>query len=219
MFTSNVCIHLPPNTHLFNLIGISVPLEGRWEFYFDEEKRPGYLTLDISIQKHLSSSLIDVDVHPTYISVVIKSKVLRLNLPEEVKCEESYAQRSSTTGHLMVVMPKVKSDRSRDIIDCSTPQECDSKEKTSRGETRGNTSLHHEMLQDAQTTLAGPVILKGLVKEKDGGVKQHEDGACASKLDMVECSTRSRRTSNSNSTKQLPADENDDDDEEPPPLL
>lgn len=210
-------IRLPPNTHLLNIIIISVSAEGRWEFYFDEEKRPGYLTLDISIQKHLSSSLIDVDVHPTYISVVIKSKVLRLNLPEEVKCEDSYAQRSSTTGHLMVVMPKVKSERSRDIIDCSTPQECDSQEKTSRGKIRGKTSLHHEMLQEAQTTLTGPVTLQGLVKEIDGGVKQHEDGACVSKLDMVECSTRSRRTSKSNSTKQLSADE--DDSEEPPPLL
>lgn len=177
--------------------------------------------MDISIQKHLSSSLIDVDVHPTYISVVIKSKVLRLKLPEEVRSEESYAQRSSTTGHLMVVMPKVKIERLRDIIDCSTPQECDaSKEKTSREKTRGNTSLQHEMLQEAQTTLTGPVTLKGLVKEKDGGVKQHEDGACASKLDMVECSTRSRRTCNSNNTKQLSADRDDDDDsEEPPPLL
>jgi hypothetical protein len=43
--------------------------------------------------RFLDSSLIDVDVHPYYISIVIKGKVLRLQLPLEVLAESSKAQR------------------------------------------------------------------------------------------------------------------------------
>lgn len=49
--------------------------EGGWEFYWDEESRPGVVVLEVRVQKFLDSSLIDVDVHPTYVSMVIKSKV------------------------------------------------------------------------------------------------------------------------------------------------
>lgn len=33
------------------------------------------VVLEVRVQKFLDSSLIDVDVHPTYVSMVIKSKV------------------------------------------------------------------------------------------------------------------------------------------------
>jgi protein TilB len=49
--------------------------EGKWEFSFDESNKRGNVVLDIGVPKHLDSSLIDVDVHPNYVSVVIKSKV------------------------------------------------------------------------------------------------------------------------------------------------
>ena len=58
--------------------------EGGWGFRWDEETKQGCVILDVEIARHLDSSLIDVDVHPTYVSVVIKSKVLRLRLPAEV---------------------------------------------------------------------------------------------------------------------------------------
>lgn len=59
------------------------------------------------VPKHMDSSLIDVDVHPTYVSVIIKSKVLRLRLPCEIKAGDSKCQRSKTTGGLLILMPKV----------------------------------------------------------------------------------------------------------------
>ena len=71
----------------------------------------GVISLDVSLPKHLDSSLIDVDVHPSYVSIVIKSKLLRLKLPEEVKANESKCQRSKMTGHLLVTMPKAKPGR------------------------------------------------------------------------------------------------------------
>jgi protein TilB len=66
--------------------------------------------LDVSVPKHLDSSLIDVDVHPNYVSVVIKGKVLRLTLPAEVDSSHASAQRSKITGHLVLSMPKVNPD-------------------------------------------------------------------------------------------------------------
>jgi len=87
--------------------------EGKWEFILDDTSRQGYVTLDIAVQRHLDSSLIDVDVHPTYVSIIIKSKVLRLVLPGEVHVERSRARRSKTTGHLVIDMPFVDPDFNR----------------------------------------------------------------------------------------------------------
>jgi len=49
--------------------------EGGWEFFWDEESRPGTVVLEVRVARHLDSSLIDVDVHPSYVSIVIKGKV------------------------------------------------------------------------------------------------------------------------------------------------
>lgn len=81
--------------------------EGHWDFTWDEESKPGYVVLDVSLPRHLDSSLVDVDVHPNYVSMIVKSKTLRLKTPVEVKSAETKCQRSKTTGSLMIIMPKV----------------------------------------------------------------------------------------------------------------
>lgn len=81
--------------------------EGGWNFYWDEESTRGCIRLEVCLPRHLDSSLIDVDVHPTYVSIVIKSKLLRLHLPAEVKSSETKCQRSKTTGSLVLTMPKL----------------------------------------------------------------------------------------------------------------
>lgn len=81
--------------------------EGGWDFQWDEESKQGYVILEVHVAKFLDSSLIDVDVHPTFVSIIIKTKTLRLRLPAEVKVSESKCQRSKTTGSLSIVMPKV----------------------------------------------------------------------------------------------------------------
>lgn len=81
--------------------------EGGWNFYWDEETVKGSIRLEVCLPRHLDSSLIDVDVHPTYVSIIIKSKLLRLHLPAEVKSGETQCQRSKTTGSLVLTMPKL----------------------------------------------------------------------------------------------------------------
>lgn len=57
----------------------------------------------------MDTSLINVDLHPLYICVDIKKKILRLNLPCEVETTGSTAQRSQTTGDLLLSMKKTRS--------------------------------------------------------------------------------------------------------------
>uniref|UniRef100_A0A8C0UK57 Leucine-rich repeat-containing protein 6 n=1 Tax=Cyanistes caeruleus TaxID=156563 RepID=A0A8C0UK57_CYACU len=64
--------------------------------------------LNVNVPKYLDTSLLDVDVQPTYIRVLVKGKPFQLVLPEEVKPDSSSAKRSQTTGHLVVTMPKAK---------------------------------------------------------------------------------------------------------------
>jgi protein TilB len=54
----------------------------------------------------MDTSLIELDVQTNYIKLVIKNKIFQLALPEEVKPDDSFAQRSQNTGHLVVTMPK-----------------------------------------------------------------------------------------------------------------
>ena len=49
--------------------------EGGWEFTWDEDEKKGFVQLNVKLSSYLDSSLIDVDIHPLYISIVIKTKV------------------------------------------------------------------------------------------------------------------------------------------------
>ncbi|KAL7469736.1 hypothetical protein ACHAXS_009997 [Conticribra weissflogii] len=101
--------------------------QGKYQFWFEESSstsssasvsdsnssnshnanRKDTLVMRIAIPKYLSTSLIDVDIHPTYVSIVIKSKILRVILPVEVVSDRSVAKRSTLTGYLVLTMPKV----------------------------------------------------------------------------------------------------------------
>ena len=136
------------------------PKEGKWNFSFSED-RTGYITLRIEVQKHLCTSLIDIDIHPTYISVVIKAKVLRLLLPAEVKCDESTAQRSNATGHLLVSMPKCNPgistffNKTSGAIEKNTNKKCVSKKER----------IGQELINEANALPSRPVRIEGLLKE------------------------------------------------------
>ncbi|XP_078073189.1 dynein axonemal assembly factor 11 isoform X4 [Mustelus asterias] len=64
--------------------------------------------LNINESKHMDTSLLDIDVQPTHVCVMVKGKVFQLVLPKEVNPDSSSAKRSQTTGHLLVTMPKTQ---------------------------------------------------------------------------------------------------------------
>uniref|UniRef100_A0A3B3U8D8 Leucine-rich repeat-containing protein 6 n=1 Tax=Poecilia latipinna TaxID=48699 RepID=A0A3B3U8D8_9TELE len=70
-----------------------------FSFTVNLKEKPNILTL-----LHMDTSLMDVDVQPTYARVSVKGKVV---LPAEVKPDSSTARRSQTTGHLVLTMPRV----------------------------------------------------------------------------------------------------------------
>ncbi|XP_006735662.1 protein tilB homolog [Leptonychotes weddellii] len=72
----------------------------------DDEKR-NQIILDLAVYRYMDTSLINVDVQPTYVRVMVKGKPFQLVLPAEVKPDSSSAKRSQTTGHLVICMPKV----------------------------------------------------------------------------------------------------------------
>ncbi|KAG8441604.1 hypothetical protein GDO86_010695 [Hymenochirus boettgeri] len=76
------------------------------DFSLVEDEGNNQFILDLAIFRHLDSSLVEVDVQPSYIKVLVKDKPFQLVLPAEVKPDSSSAKRSQTTGHLVITMPK-----------------------------------------------------------------------------------------------------------------
>lgn len=58
--------------------------------------------------RFLDTSLIDVDVQPNYVRVTVKGKVFQLALNDEIRTSNVTTQRSLTTGHLLIKMPKLR---------------------------------------------------------------------------------------------------------------
>ncbi|XP_045780768.1 protein tilB [Maniola jurtina] len=74
-------------------------------FKFSDEELDKY-TLDLAVYKHLDTSLLDVDIQPNYVRITIRDKIFQLHLPKDVNTTNSKAERSQTTGHLVITMPK-----------------------------------------------------------------------------------------------------------------
>ncbi|XP_060057219.1 dynein axonemal assembly factor 11 [Erinaceus europaeus] len=81
--------------------------EPKLDFSLKDDEKGGQIILDLAVYRYMDTSLINVDVQPTYVRVMVKGKPFQLLLPAEVKPDSSSAQRSQTTGHLVICMPKV----------------------------------------------------------------------------------------------------------------
>ncbi|XP_044905738.1 dynein axonemal assembly factor 11 isoform X5 [Felis catus] len=79
----------------------------RLDFSLEDDEKRHQIILDLAVYRYMDTSLIDVDVQPTYVRVMVKGKPFQLVLPAEVKPDSSSAKRSQTTGHLVICMPKV----------------------------------------------------------------------------------------------------------------
>lgn len=68
---------------------------------------PKTLTLNVEISKFLDTSLIDADMHPDWVTIKIKDKILQLNLNATVSPDKSICERSKLSGLLSIIMMKV----------------------------------------------------------------------------------------------------------------
>lgn len=191
--------------------GIKQCNQGKYEFWFEEEESvkddgngkkstAGTLVMRVAIPKYLSTSLIDVDIHPTYVSIVIKSKILRVILPVEVTSTQSLARRSAASGYLELVMPKADPNEVviglghvRDRKAMKDLDDCNKKDGT-------------EAMMDSKEN-------KTLKKRERLGQSLMKEAGVVESLKIVQsCEGLDRKDLALNSIC-------DDDDDEPPPLV
>ncbi|XP_076767534.1 dynein axonemal assembly factor 11 isoform X2 [Arvicanthis niloticus] len=81
--------------------------EAKLDFSLKDDEKRNQIILDLAVYRYMDTSLIEVDVQPTYVRVMVKGKPFQLALSTEVQPDSSSAKRSQTTGHLLICMPKV----------------------------------------------------------------------------------------------------------------
>ena len=79
--------------------------QGGYDFNIEELDEE--ILVEVKVSKFLDTSLIDADIHPDFVRVTIKGKVLQLCLPCEVRTDTAVAQRSQTTGSLVLRCPRL----------------------------------------------------------------------------------------------------------------
>jgi protein TilB len=90
--------------------------DGGWTYTFSRDG-PN-LILDVAVGKFIDTSLIQTDVHPTFVRMVVKGReTLQLLLPEEVAADQAVAQRSQATGNLRLLMPVLDKDSRKHSTD------------------------------------------------------------------------------------------------------
>ncbi|NXA58103.1 TILB protein, partial [Mohoua ochrocephala] len=113
------------------VLNVNVP---KLHFSLKDDEENNQIILDLAVYRYLDTSLLDVDVQPTYIRVLVKGKPFQLVLPEEVKPDSSSAKRSQTTGHLVVTMPKAKEIilAKKQVSASIKHSDCNTQQKTTR---------------------------------------------------------------------------------------
>jgi protein TilB len=188
--------------------GIKQCNQGKYQFWLEEEcsknKKTSNLIMRVAVPKFLSTSLIDVDIHPTYVSVIVKSKVLRVVLPVEVLSDKSIARRIAASGYLELVMPKVRPNEDatglvhvRDLV--SRDRHAMEKVRSDYTGTAKNTSIKESRCQKRERLGESLMKAAGVVDSL--------------KIIRNQCSDPKSASSR--------CDDGDDDDgeDEPPPLM
>ncbi|XP_057189459.1 dynein axonemal assembly factor 11 [Triplophysa rosa] len=127
--------------------------EPKLDFSLTDDENNNCMLLDLHVYRHLDTSLLDVDVQPTYVRVTIKRKVFQLVLPAEVKPDSSTTKRSQTTGHLLLTLPLAQGE--------IKPKKHIAKPNSTRGDLKtekNKTRMSHgrELLEvDPSKSLAG----------------------------------------------------------------
>ncbi|KAH8068839.1 hypothetical protein JL721_6410 [Aureococcus anophagefferens] len=167
-------------------------------------------------ERHLDSSLIDLDVHPHYVSVVIKSKTLRLALPAEVKRRtgaaveddgpprrhHAQARRRRRAPVLKEKNKAARDDRLRRLEAGPAPA------KDRHGQTRLKPS-NAQPLDNRSAVPEKSIGSLGAMMLSDAKRPPRDDAAKMTAVSTVR----------KNAPAAAAADDDDDDDDEPPPLM
>jgi protein TilB len=85
--------------------------EGKYEFRVEEYEDPVVTTFTLRVPKFMDTSLLNVEVHPFFVSVRVKDRLTQIKLWEEVRTTPLSVQRATTTGFLVIKLQKIKYDQ------------------------------------------------------------------------------------------------------------
>ncbi|KAI9009547.1 hypothetical protein BC832DRAFT_373159 [Gaertneriomyces semiglobifer] len=131
--------------------------QGKWPFRFETTK--DLIVLHVELSKFLDSSLIDIDVHPTYIRILAKGKLLQLVLEEPVQTGNVLCERSRLTGELAVTM--VKASVGKENVDVTDMRRRD--RRASEQEHKRLERAQHREATSKPLQLTGPVDIRNIV--------------------------------------------------------
>lgn len=80
--------------------------QGQYKFKFDDNWRQETFQFELAVPKYLDTSLLNVELYPKFVRVDVKDKITQIIFPEEIICEKSKIQRSTTTGALVITCHK-----------------------------------------------------------------------------------------------------------------
>lgn len=80
--------------------------QGGYEWTFKESEDKTCILFEIAIPKFMDTSLVEVDLQPTYVRCDVKGKITQLKFPDEILVEKSTVQRAMITGILTLTCPK-----------------------------------------------------------------------------------------------------------------
>uniref|UniRef100_A0A3Q1FRX6 Leucine-rich repeat-containing protein 6 n=1 Tax=Acanthochromis polyacanthus TaxID=80966 RepID=A0A3Q1FRX6_9TELE len=121
--------------------------EPKLDFCLTEDDEASVIILDLAVFRHLDTSLIDVDVQPTYVRVAVKGKIFQMVLPAEVKPDSSTARRSQTTGHLVLTLPLAQGEIKVVKIIQRPPRNCGNRRCSSPQDNKRNKNDLPERLE------------------------------------------------------------------------
>ncbi|XP_041659800.1 protein tilB homolog isoform X2 [Cheilinus undulatus] len=122
--------------------------EPKLDFSLTEDEDNNTIILDLAVYRHMDTSLIDVDVQPTYARISVKGKIFQIVLPAEVKPDSSTAQRSQTTGHLVLTMPRVEGEIKVTKAATRPLQRCQTGNRSSSEDNKRNSSVPQRLEVD-----------------------------------------------------------------------
>ncbi|KAG2761563.1 hypothetical protein PC129_g5703 [Phytophthora cactorum] len=191
--------------------------EGKWEFRLTDEILD--IILEVDLPRFMDTSLVDVDVHPSYVSIVAKNKVLRLKFPELVHSDAGKAERSKTTGTLRLTLPKAHVTHAQQLRARLYREEQDKKLKAKNAKkkmtstTKTTSKISDELLEAANK--ASPeqrraVSIRGLVKKEN----ENENNKSHGRPQMTPLVTKTTASHVVGSEVEL-----EEEDEDAPPLV
>ena len=79
--------------------------EGNYAFKLDEWSEPNCVLFELAVPRFMDSSLIDLDLNPTYVRCVVRGKVTQIRFDNEIRVSESKMQRIKSTGRIVCTCP------------------------------------------------------------------------------------------------------------------